>query len=153
MLTIEKKNQFNKYYQQYLYNIIPNLNQPKYKLNEDNYCNDCHIYKKYNIDEGISFCSNCGKASNLQIEIDIKPTNPKTYQRYEHFGKLLDNVQSRGKIDNGVIEIIKKEIKIERVHAKELKEDIKRYFKKNKLTKYNHQISLIIRLNQLRSVN
>ena len=104
-------NQFNKYYQQYQYNIIPNLNQPKNKLNEDNYCNDCHIYKKYNIDEGISFCSNCGKASNLQIEIDIKPTYPKTYQRYEHFCKLLDNVQSRGKIDNGVIEIIKKEIK------------------------------------------
>ena len=83
----------------------------------------------------------------------LKPTYPKTYQRYEHFCKLLDNVPSRSKIDYGVIEIIKKEIKIERVHAKELKEDIKRYFKKNKLTKYNHQISLIIRLNQLRSVN
>ena len=154
MLTIEKKNQFNKYYQQYLYNIIPNLNQPKYKLNEDNYCNDCHIYKKYNIDEGISFCSNCGKASNLQIEIDIKPTNPKTYQRYEHFGKLLDNVQSRGKIDNGVIKIVKKEIKIERVNAKELKEeDIKRYLKKHKLTKYNHQINLILyRINKIKPI-
>ena len=129
-----ERNQFNKYYQQYRHNIIPNPNQPKNKLNEDNYCNDCQIYKKYNIDEGISFCSNCGKTSNLQIEIDTKPTYPKTYQRYEHFCKLLDNVQSRGKIDNGVIEIIKKEIKIERVNAKELKEeDIKRYLRKKQV--------------------
>ena len=82
-----EKNQFNKYYRQYLYNINPNLNGRKNKLNEDNYCNDCQIYKKYNIDEGISFCSNCGKTSNLQIEIDIKRTLPKTYGRYEHFCK------------------------------------------------------------------
>ena len=88
-------------------------------------------FKYYNEDEGKAICTNCGKASNLQIEIDIKPTYPKTYQRYEHFCKLLDNVQSRGKIDNGVIEIIKKEIKIERVNAKELKwEDIKKKKKK-----------------------
>ena len=91
-----ERNQFNKYYRQYLYNINLNLNGQKNKLNEDNYCNDCQIYKKYNIDEGISFCSNCGKTSNLQIEIDIKPTYPKAYQIYEHFCKLLDNVQSRG---------------------------------------------------------
>ena len=101
-----ERDQFNKFNRQYLYNINPNLNGPKNKLNEDNYCNDCQIYKRYNIDEGISFCSNCGKTSNLQIEIDIKRTLPKTYG-YEHFCKLLDNVQSRGKIDNGVIQIVK----------------------------------------------
>ena len=135
-----ERNQFNKYYQQYRYNIIRNLNRPKNKLNEDN----CQIYKKYNIDEGISFCSNCGKTSNLQIEIDTKPTFPKTYQRYEHICKLLDNVQSRGK----------KEIKIERVNATELKEeDIKGYLKKNKLTKYNHQINLILyRINKIKPI-
>ena len=91
------------------------------------------IYKKYKIDEGISFCSNCGKTSNLQIEIDTKRTLPKTYGRYEHFCKLLDNVQSRGKIDNGVIEMVKGEREKERVNAKELKEeDIRRYLKKKK---------------------
>ena len=105
-----ERNLLNKYYRQYLYNIISNLNRPKNKLNEDNYCNDCQIYKKYNIDEGISFCSNFGKTSNLQIEIDSKRTYPKTYGRHEHFCKLLDNVQSRGKIDNGVIEMVKGEI-------------------------------------------
>ena len=90
--------------------------------------------KKYNIDEGISFCSNFGKTSNLQIEIDIKRTLPKTYGRYEQFCKLLDNVQSRGKIDNGVIEMVKGEIEKERVSAKELKEeDIRRYFKKKQV--------------------
>ena len=72
-----ERDQFNKYYRQYLYNINPNLNVRKNKLNEDNYCNDCQIYKRYKIDEGISFCSNCGKTSNLQIEIDTKRTLPK----------------------------------------------------------------------------
>ena len=40
-----ERNQFNKCYRQYLYNIIPNLNRPKNKLNEDNYCNDCQYTK------------------------------------------------------------------------------------------------------------
>ena len=74
-----ERDQFNKYYRQYLYNINPNLNGPESKLKEDNYCNDCQIYKRYKIDEGISFCSNCGKTSNVQIEIDTKRTLPKTY--------------------------------------------------------------------------
>ena len=38
-----ERNQFNKYYRQYLYNINPNLNVPKNKINKDNYCNDCKI--------------------------------------------------------------------------------------------------------------
>ena len=76
-----EKNQFNKYYRQYLYNINPNLSpvRKSLDLNEDSYCNDCQIYKKYKIDEGISLCSNCGKTSNLQIEIDTKRTIPKKY--------------------------------------------------------------------------
>ena len=80
-----ERDQFNKYYRQYLYSVNPNLNGRKNKLNEDNYCNDCQINRKYNIDVGISFCPNCGKTSNLQIEIDTKQTLPKTYGRYEHF--------------------------------------------------------------------
>ena len=149
-----ERNQFDKYYRQYLYNINPNLNVWKNKLNEDNYCNDCQIYKRYNIDEGISFCSNCGKTSNLQIEIDTKRTLQKRYGRYEHFCKLLDNVQSRGKIDNGVIQMVKGEIEREGVNAKELKEeDIRRYLKKHKLTKYNGQINLILyRINKIKPI-
>ena len=125
-----EKNRFNKYYRQYLYNINQNLVRESLSLNEDNYCNDCQIYQRYNIDEGISFCSNCGKTSNLQneIEIDTEWTTSKTYGRYEHFCELLDNVLSRGKIDNGVIQIVKGEIERERVNAKELREeDIRRY--------------------------
>ena len=151
-----EKNQFNKYYRQYLYNINQNQSQVResLSLNEDNYCNDCQIYKRYNIDEGISFCSNCGKTSNLQIEIDTKRTTPKTYGRYEHFCELLDNVLSRGKIDNGVIGIVKGEIERERVNAKELREeDIRRYLKKHKLTKYNGQINLILyRINKIKPI-
>ena len=71
-----------------------------------------------------------GKTSNLQIEIGTGRATTKTYGRYEHFCKLLDNVLSRGKIDNGVIEIVKGEIERERVNAKELREeDIRRYLK------------------------
>ena len=149
-----QRNQFDKYYRQYLYNINPNLNVWKNKLNEDNYCNDCQIYKRYNIDEGISFCSNCCKTSNLQIEIDTKRTLQKTYGRYEHFCKLLDNVQSIGKIDNGVIQMVKGEIEREGVNAKELKEeDIRRYLKKHNLTKYNGQINLILyRINKIKPI-
>ena len=58
---------------------------------------------------------------------------------------MLDNVLSRDKIDNGVIQIVKGEIERERVNAKELREeDIRRYLKRNKLTKYNGQINLIL---------
>ena len=149
-----EKNQSNKYYIQYLYNINPNLNLRTNKLNEDNYCSDCQIYKRYNIDEGISFCSNCGKTSNLQIEIVMERSLPKPYGRYEHFCKLLDNVLSRGKIDNEVIEIVKGEIERERVNGKELREgDIRRYLKKHKLTKYNGQINLILyRFNKIKPI-
>ena len=106
----------------------------------------------------ISFCSNCGKTSNLEIEIHTIRTTSKTYGRYEHFCELLDNVQSRGKIDNEVIQIVKREIERERVNAKELREeDIRRYLKKYKLTKYNGQSNLILfrinKIKQLRSVN
>ena len=149
-----ESDQFNKYYRQYLYEIDPNLNRRKDKLNEDNYCDDCQIYKKYNIDEGITFCPNCGRTSNLQIEIDTKRTFPKTSGRYEHFCKLLDNVQWRGKTDKGVIQIIKGEIKKERVNEKELKEeDIRRYLKRNKLSKYYGQINLILyRINKIKPI-
>ena len=123
-------------------------------LNEDNYCNDCQIYvKRYKIDEGISFCLNCAKTSNLQIEIDTERTLPKTYGRYEHFCKLLDNVLPRGKIYNRVIGMVKGEIEQERVNGKELGEDIRRYLKRNKLTKYNVQINLILhRINKIKPI-
>ena len=50
------------------------------------------------------------------------------------FCKLLDNVQPRGKIDNGVIEMVQGEIENEKVNAKELKEeDIRRYLKKTQV--------------------
>ena len=90
----------------------------------------------------------------MQIEIGTKRTTPKTYGRYEHFYKLLDNVQSRGKIDNGVIRIVKGEIERERVNGKELREeDIRRYLKRNKLTKYNGQINLILyRINKIKPI-
>ena len=67
---------------------------------------------------------------------------------------MLDNVQSRGKIDNGVIGIVKGEIERERVNAKELREeDIRRYLKKHKLTKYNGQINLILyRINKIKPI-
>ena len=40
-----ERNQFNKYYRQYLYNINPNLSPVRESLgvNEDNYYNDCQI--------------------------------------------------------------------------------------------------------------
>ena len=58
---------------------------------------------------------------------------------------IFANIQSRGKIDNGVIEMVKGEIEKERVNAKELKEeDIRRYLKKHKLTNYDDQINLIL---------
>ena len=44
-----------------------------------------------------------------------------------------------------MIRIVKREIERERVNAKELREeDITRYLKKHKLTKYNGQINLIL---------
>ena len=140
----------------YLYKINQNQSPVRESLglNKDNYCNDCQIYKRYNIDEGISFCSNCGKTSNLQIEIGTKRTLPKTYGRYEHFCKLLDNVQSRGKIDDGVIGIVKGETERERVNGKELgEEDIRRYLKRSKLTNYNGQINLVLyRINKIKPI-
>ena len=44
-----EKNQVNKYYRQYLYNINQNQTgvRESLSLNEDNYCNDCQIYKRY----------------------------------------------------------------------------------------------------------
>ena len=67
---------------------------------------------------------------------------------------MLDNVLSRGKIDNGVIGIVKGEIEQERVNAKELREeDIKRYLKRNKLTKNNGQINRILyRINKIKLI-
>ena len=79
---------------------------------------------------------------------------PQKHGRYEYFCELLDNVLSKGKIDNGVIGIVKREIERERVNAKELREeDIKRYLKRNKLTKYNGQINLILfRINKIKPI-
>ena len=50
--------------------------------------------------------------------------------------------------------MVKGEIERERVNAKELKEeDIRRYLKKHKLTKYNGQINLILyRINKIKQI-
>ena len=61
----------------------------------------------------------------------LKLTLNQLTQKHIKDMNIFANCQNRSKIDNGVIEIIEKEIKIERVNAKELKEeDIKRYKKK-----------------------
>ena len=53
-----------------------------------------------------------------------------------------------------MIQIVKGEIERERVNAKELREeDIRRYLKRNKLTKYNGQINLILyRINKIKPI-
>ena len=53
-----------------------------------------------------------------------------------------------------MIGIVKGEIERERVNGKELKEeDIRRYLKRNKLTKYNGQINLILyRINKIKPI-
>ena len=85
------------------------------------------------------------KHLTYKLKLILNGLPPKTYGRYEHFCELLDNVLLRGKIDNGVIGIVKREIERERVNAKELKEeDIRRYLKKRKLTNYDDQINLIL---------
>ena len=53
-----------------------------------------------------------------------------------------------------MIGIVKGEIERERVNAKELREeDIRRYLKRNELTKYNCQINLILfRINKIKPI-
>ena len=74
-----EKNRFNKYYRQYLYNINQNQSQVResLSLNEDNYCNDCQIYKRYNIDEGISFSQIVVKHLTYKLKLILNRLPPK----------------------------------------------------------------------------
>jgi hypothetical protein len=118
-------------------------------------CSQCNVEMVLYLSDGIQICQKCGLEQQLLIESE-KPSfkDPPleavffSYKRINHFNELLAQFQAKEstEIPEEVYSIILGEIKKERIsNLQDLStEKIKKYLKKNGLTKYTDHVAHIL---------
>ena len=134
---------------------------------EESICQDCHIPKILQYRESKYICPQCGIEENTFIDSDrpsYKDPPPEAnyfaYKRINHFNELLAQFQAKESthIPKDVFDMIKKELKKNRLTVKDLDYDrVKEYLKKHSDKKYNqyydHIFHIINRLNGDKPLN
>ncbi len=133
---------------------------PKLKFDTSIYrCANCNVEMLLYLSDGVQICDKCGLEQQILIESE-KPSfkDPPleavffSYKRINHFNELLAQFQAKEstEIPEDVFTIILGEIKKERIqNLQDLTTDkIKKYLKKNGLTKYtDHVAHILYRIN------
>ncbi len=129
---------------------------PKLKIDNSIFkCENCDIEMLLYASDGVQICEKCGLEQHVMIESE-KPSfkDPPleavffSYKRINHFNELLAQFQAKEstEIPDDVINVILGEIKKERIsNLSELNTNkIKKYLKKNGLTKYTDHVAHIL---------
>ncbi len=129
---------------------------PKLKIDTSiHQCSQCNVEMVLYLSDGIQICEKCGLEQQLLIESE-KPSfkDPPleavffSYKRINHFNELLAQFQAKEstEIPEEVYSVILGEIKKERItNLQDLTtEKIKKYLKKNGLTKYTDHVAHIL---------
>ncbi len=129
---------------------------PKLKIDNSIFkCENCDVEMLLYAADGVQICEKCGLELHVMIESE-KPSfkDPPleavffSYKRINHFNELLAQFQAKEstEIPDDVINVILGEIKKERIsNLSELNtQKIKKYLKKNGLTKYTDHVAHIL---------
>lgn len=129
---------------------------PKLKLDTSIFqCPSCNTEMTLYISDGVQICEQCGMEQSVLIESE-KPSfkDPPleavffSYKRINHFNELLAQFQAKEstEIPDEVYDMILGEIKKERVKnlADITTQKIKKYLKKNNMTKYTDHVAHIL---------
>ncbi len=140
---------------EYLQKVDKNYT-PKLKIDTSIYrCTNCDVEMLLYLSDGVQICDKCGLEQQILIESE-KPSfkDPPleavffSYKRINHFNELLAQFQAKEstEIPEEVYNTILGEIKKERIkNLQDLTTDkIKKYLKKNGLTKYTDHVAHIL---------
>ncbi len=129
---------------------------PKLKIDNSVFrCENCNLEMLLYASDGVQICEKCGLEQHIMVESE-KPSfkDPPleavffSYKRINHFNELLAQFQAKEstEIPDEVFNVILGEIKKERIsNLSELNtHKIKKYLKKNNLTKYTDHVAHIL---------
>lgn len=144
--TICKKELLDQYRSSTDSNYVRKTN--KLQLDDEAICSSCNVPKVLNYTDSKYICEQCGVETMTHIDTDrpsFRDPPPEAsyfaYKRINHFNELLAQFQAKEStnIPKEVFEMIRKELKKERLDVEELDYDTcRRYLRKYSDLKYNH---------------